>query len=109
MNTNNLQTFLDKYEIVDGPSRDLLFDALKYRYDQEQHIRAYFDVKNSRPGSLKFIFRLAVSALKHADTSGHFFNLSGACILPNGKYYECEAHYNAKTRTGWIGILPNWD
>lgn len=120
MNTKN-ET---RYDIVNGPNRDALFDNCKYAMDKGINIPVEFDVAfgytkpKDDPGCV--YIKMAVSnvrivAIEHEDGSGNSFNLRGLCsanlkpIGPNGpvakRAYKFEAYYNAKTRKGTIKFI----
>ena len=75
------------YEIFDGPSRDRIFDACKYAYD-EDHIRLDFKVAICYNSSINDPFRVAlpmyvtdvrITKVEHKDSSGLKLNLAGNC------------------------------
>lgn len=107
------------FDIVDGPSRDTLFDACKYAYSKAAQVPVYFGVvfgqmpKNHPdcgahlPMSIKDV---KITGIEHEDGSGESFNLHGYCnadlnfMSEDATYatYKFEAYYNAKSRDGWI-------
>ena len=115
MNTNKT------YDIVGGPSRDLLFDGCKYAYDRRSNIDVYFSVATGytappeRPDSayvLMDISELRIAGIEHESGSGESFNLHGYCKLNEKplatgillKPYKFKAYYNARTRKGTISF-----
>ena len=76
------------FDVFDGPSRDRLFDACKYAYDDEDEINLNFKVAicyrghlndRDRKGLPMCIIGMRLIEVGHKDDSGHKFNLSGNC------------------------------
>ena len=115
MNTNG-----KNYDIVSGPSRDMLFDAFKYAYDKTAIVQVQFDIAigysntNSGMGYYKMKSKdFKIVSIEHEDGSGYSFNLRGYCSADTRfrardavEYatYKFKAYYNAKTRKGYITL-----
>ena len=98
MNTSNITL-----SIVDGPSRDLIFDSMKYAFESEIPI----EFKIAREDSSLIKTRdTEVHTIQHEDGSGHRFNLEGYLdIKIEGEGYlprRFNAFYDTKTRRGSI-------
>ena len=117
MNTNG-----KSFEIINGPSRDTLFDAVKYAFDKSAIIPIQFDVTSNRAivesgqdyNSSTRAKDLEIVYIEHEDGSGHSFNIYGRCSIDakfNSGYrviyerYKFRAYYNAKTRKGFICLV----
>lgn len=103
-----------EFKIVDGPSKDRLFDACKYAYDARVKFipRIEIAVGYDGPGYIPArIKQLKLTGIEHEDGSGQSLNLFGNCL---GNFsdnplegeemfsYNFHAYYNAGTRTGKI-------
>lgn len=111
------------YDIIGGPSKDLLFDACKYAYNAlPTNIGLYFSVVKGyttpvdNPGCayvLMDISDIRIVGIEHEDGSGESFNLHGYCNINEKplaaglllKSYKFKAYYNAKTRKGTISFF----
>ena len=111
-----------EFEIVNGPSKDLLCDAFKYAYNKaaritiEFSIAAGYTMPPEHPSSAYVPAKIGgfiISSLEHEDGSGESFNIRGYCkadiakLFGEGtfKAYKYEAYYNTKTRKGTIALL----
>ncbi len=105
------------YDIVGGPNRDVIFDAMKYAYDNlripiEFRIAKGYSASKDDPGSVAFLLKtqnIQIHTIQHEDGTGYNFNLKGFIDIAftTGEYYtpcKFEAHYNAKTRKGTITV-----
>ncbi|MBO4276255.1 hypothetical protein J5868_00915 [Candidatus Saccharibacteria bacterium] len=119
---NTKKTVADKerqYKIVYGPSKDALFDACKYAHDKHSHVSVQFSIeigytlppeKSEAAYILKTIKNIKLNGIEHEDGSGESFSLYGYCITNLGssgteskdESYGFTAHYNARTRNGFI-------
>ncbi|MBR0133841.1 hypothetical protein IJM16_01075 [Candidatus Saccharibacteria bacterium] len=114
MNTNESNR---RFEIVNGPSRDLIFDACKYAHSRDVGIKVDltiafgYTMPKGTPGS--GYLRMAISEIlivgvEHENGSGDDLNIAGYCranlesIGRDLKPYKFKAHYNSKTRKGTI-------
>ena len=101
--------------ITDGPSRDLIFDAMKYCY--ETRIPLEFKIVKENPASEdnKTVTTTEVGTrdveihtIQHEDGTGFKFNLEGYLdvkIAEEGYVpRRFKAFYNAKTRKGTISF-----
>ena len=99
----------DGYSIVNGPSRDRLFDSFRYNYDSEK-ITVCFSVEvgyttppdDPRGASIWKEVIATVSGLEYEDGSGEKFNVSGHCvgIVEHGSTFK--AFYDSKRRKGHL-------
>lgn len=120
MNTNTTERL---YEIMNGPSRDTLFDACKYAYAKNGKVTIDFVVAvgytmpEGHPGRAYIPMKLTdivIAGIEHEDGSGESFNLHGYCraalnISKPYTYTYCRfrGYYNAKTRIGTISFNEN--
>ncbi len=109
MNTKNKEWTL--YEIISGPKKDLLFDALKYAYDDNCDIRISFKIeyKDSHDRLYGEYAPLLVEdvkllSLEYVDGPENSFDLRGYCSI-NFEPYSFKACYNARRRTGVIKLF----
>ena len=120
----NINSTEDRYlDIIAGPSKDRLFDACKYSYDDETRVPVEFSIAlaytkpKKDPGALclmKKVTDLTISGIEHEDGTGDSLNLHGYCeanLTPYDdvegiKHYSFRAYYNAKRRTGFITFIP---
>ena len=107
--------------IEKGPSKDRLFDAMKFTYDQDVDIPIQFYVvvgysaPVDHPGCMVFyagIKNLRITSLEYEDGSGDSFNIRGFCdtnadTRTNSTYEHCKfkAYYNTVTRKGSMEFL----
>ena len=116
-----MDTKIRNYDIVAGPSKDMLFDACKYAYNKTAKLTINFTVAagytmpKNNPGCAYMempITDIIIAGIEHEDGSGESFNLHGYCRAnlnyfgEDGDYrpYKFEAYYNARTRKGCIGF-----
>lgn len=118
MNTKEITTF----EITDGPSRDAIFDSMKYNYEARIPLEfkivkgRYVPKGNSTPAAILLETRnIEIHTIQHEDGTGFKFNLEGYLDIkigegegytPSALYVPrtFKAFYNAKTRKGNITI-----
>ena len=100
-----------QFNIVDGPSRDTLFDACKYAYDKKTEIFVNFKAAKGytqHPDSPKCAYiplelsGITIANISHEDGSGHKFNLSGYCHTKEFSRVGFKAYYDTKRREGYI-------
>lgn len=120
MNTKRTERIFD---IVNGPSISLLFDACKYAYDRVITIPVNFTVvlayiapkdNPSRAYIAMPISDIVIAGIEHEDGSGSSFNLYGYCkanldtidMKMARTPYKFEAYYNVRSRKGTIIFLP---
>ncbi len=101
-------------KIADGPSRDLIFDAMKYNY--ETRIPLEFKVVREESASEDNLFKkmetigirdVEIHSIQHKDGTGFKFNLEGCLDVKVEEGYvprTFKALYNAKTRKGTISF-----
>ena len=113
----------NRYEIVAGPNKDVLFDACKYAYNEHAHVVVVFVVAigytmaRANPGCACIQMQLSdvkICGIEHEDGSGESFNLHGYCKANLDSFrgtnavrrpYRFEAYYNTKTRKGSITFI----
>ena len=110
------------YDIIGGPSKDLLFDACKYAYNKSAKITVDFTVVigySSTKDDPKCAYLpmsitdVKVNALEHEDASGDKFMVRGFCkadlTIHNGdadyKPYKFRSYYDTKSRIGCITFV----
>ncbi len=113
-----MDTNSKSFDIINGPGRDVLFDAFKYAYDKNSVISTSFTVALSgiktRSGECFQIKTkdYKITSIEHEDGSGQSFNIRGYCsadIRLGAKeqiyeWYKFTAYYNARTRMGYISL-----
>lgn len=116
MSTNEKKEWT--FDIVGGPSRDRIFDACKYAYDDGEDgcipikFKVALDIAKG-PCDITDVIPLYMSDFKvneigHEDGSGHSFNLGGYCKADLG--FDIGNNYDAYyIRTGYHkgGRLPH--
>jgi len=116
MNTTAEKTL---YDIIDGPNRDMLFDACKYAFSDTAKVEIRFAVAKgytkpkSHPAAAFLPVRtkdVVITQIQHEDGSGESFNLVGFCktdVERELEFKPCnfEAYYNTKTRNGKISFF----
>ena len=113
----------NRYEIVAGPNKDVLFDACKYAYNKHAHVAVDFVVaiaytmprSNHGYACLQMqISDIKICGIEHEDGSGESFNLHGYCKANLDSFgttkavrkpYRFKAYYNARTRKGSITFI----
>lgn len=112
------------YEIMNGPSRDTLFDSCKYAYAGNAKVAVDFVVAigytmpKGHPGRAYIPMKLTdivITSIEHEDGSGESFNLRGYCradlIIRAGSTtysnYHFRGYYNTKNRTGTISFYES--
>lgn len=118
MNTNETR----KFDIVAGPSKDMLFDACKYAYNKRVRLLVNFDIAigytmpREDVGCVYMsmvISNIRICSIEHEDGSGEHFNLRGYCKADLNSFerksnllvytsYKFVAYYDSKSRKGWI-------
>ena len=76
------------YKIYDGPGRDRLFDAIKYKCDKDAKVTVNFSVAIAYSGNPAAptsaaipmaIKEISINSIAHEDGSGQSFILEGYC------------------------------
>ena len=100
--------------IANGPSRDRIFDSMKYLEGGRSPLRVAFEVSTfsgiGTPISIQGEEELCVTicAIEHEDGSGNSFNLRGTIISGGHKSgHEFRAYYNTRSRKGKMVIDSN--
>ena len=111
-----MATNLTTYSITDGPTKNLLFDSLKYAYSDDEHITMYptFSINSkmtvgSGASSLFIIHKinLKIVGIRHEDGSGKSFIFEGYVTGGDERYGRnklVSGYYNARTKKGNIEI-----
>lgn len=110
MSINEMVTF----GIVDGPSRDAIFDAMKYNYETRlpldfKIVKGDSISEDGRSGSKDIlgIRDIEIHTIQHEDGTGFKFNLEGYVDIKVEQGYiprRFKAFYNAKSRKGAISF-----
>ncbi|MBP5647874.1 hypothetical protein J6X04_01115 [Candidatus Saccharibacteria bacterium] len=103
------------FNIIGGPNRDNLFDAMKYAYEIKIPIK--FDIvagytapvgNPDRHALLLDVKNIQIHTIQHEDGSGYSFNIYGYIDVkePNGYYspYNFYIYYSARSRKGSIRL-----
>lgn len=95
--------------IESGPSREELFDALKYAYDKKRDFKVSFTgVHVRQSGSVRSnisrgTFTATINGIQHEDGSGQSFIIyAQTSVKELGGLTEF--YYNARTRTGRVNV-----
>ena len=121
MNTQKAVT--KRYDILSGPSKDLLFDSIKYAYSKNVIVELDFGIAAAYTAPVEIdpcaeaikmkTKNFRVTSIMHEDGSGESFIISGYCTAdicpPYGKIviykpYKFEAYYSTKRRKGSIAF-----
>lgn len=99
-----------KYNIENGPSRDRLFDAAKYAF-QDHGMMVTFTVKECQGSGRIKIFgtKKSVAAIilviGHENCSGYSFNVQAHVDMEgDGIYFLANIYYNAQNRSGTLSV-----
>lgn len=102
---------VESVQIKTGPSREALFDALKYACDKENPHTVEFEGFYGRDGdpvrAAQMRFRMCVQGIRHEDGSGLSFIVKGHIIGKSRFPGMKEFYYNARTRTGYMRLTPH--
>ena len=92
------------FKIINGPSRDRIFDVCKYTHDQNAVVAAVFEVEiGSRNSTVEIT---TISMLQHECGNGESFNIEGTIDVPwLCKNYKFKSYYNSKSRNGHMKII----
>lgn len=107
----------EQYNILNGPSKDLIFDALKYAYDKKIIVPIWFKVvKDFSPlgttiGQIH-LSGIRLKSIEYGDGAADKINICGYCKAnlespdKNGPHspYGFKALYNTRTRSGYISF-----
>ena len=111
-----------KYDIVDGPSKDTLFDSCKYacskngsRVTVDFRVAIGYTMPVNDPCCAYVpmaIKNIRIMGIEHEDGSGESFNLTGYCDANLESYrgtkevdykpYSFKAYYTSKRRHGFM-------
>ena len=105
------------YEIVDGPSRDRIYDAIKYVYEMEIPTKFVivegYSAPPEDPNAVVFALKtrdVIIHQIQHNSGTGFDFKLEGSLdAMPSSDTswhpYTFQAYYNAKSRKGNIRLF----
>ena len=99
-----MDTKMITLRITDGPSRDMIFDSMKYLYETRIPLEFKF-TKEETPGEVVKTRDIEIHTLQHGDGTGYRFNLEGYLdVKAEGGYIprRFKAFYSAKSRKGTI-------
>lgn len=93
-----------KAQIGDGPSREALFDALKYACDKETPHRVVFSLSDGTTCTAQ------ITGLRHEDGSGESFIVTGTVLsltrgrnrISVGGRSHLLGYYNTRKRRGFL-------
>lgn len=93
-----------EFKIINGPSRDRLFDVCKYTYDQDAFITAMFELKGETKREVEIT---SINTLQHESGNGESFNIEGIVNVPwlNKTCERFSAYYDSKSRNGHLKII----
>lgn len=104
----NKKFFGNTFTIIDGPSRDLLFDCLKYAFDKNQRVLATFKTKDDKTGAEE-ILSCRLLSIEHESGDLDSFNLKGMYFNPaQREWKKFESFYSSRHRNGWFGTVMDW-
>lgn len=100
------------FDIVDGPNREAIFDAMLYTYEAKIPIDFNIVLGYTAPPSdptaaahMLGMKNFQIHSIQHEDGSGYSFNLEGYADVRNGSGYtpcKFKAYYHARSRKGHI-------
>lgn len=100
-----------QYLIIEaGPSREELFDALKYACDKEREFKVTFtalqvrQVGKIRQNSRRGKFTARIIGLMHEDGSGQSFIIDAYVSVKGLENKVVKFYYSAKRRTGHLDV-----
>ncbi len=112
------------FDVVKGPSRDLIIDAFKYAYEKDVDLHPDFSIvqfyvghptdNSKRMATYMPAKNFRITGIEHEDGSGESWILKGACDadLDNVSYtnanlthYGFRMYYNSKRREGTISFI----
>lgn len=98
------------FTIIDGPNKDLLFDAVKYAYSQQVRVNTNFTISiDPKLANVCFIKKMRrIVGVEHEDGSGDSFNIHGyvlVCLFGKDVEARFRAYYNTRTRKGTFSVV----
>ena len=95
-------------QIKSGPSREALFDALKYAFDKEnphaEEFSGFYGLEGDPIRAAQMRVKMQIQSIQHEDGSGFSFILKGYTVGINRRPGMIEFYYNARTRTGYMPL-----
>ena len=121
------KSVVNRYDIIDGPSKSSLFDACMYVYNKDAKIAVNFTISQGYSNDTNDATRLYlplpvtninITGIEHEDGSGESFILKGYCNADRDyllrrdntyryRYSRFSAYYNAKNRKGTFTLITN--
>ena len=106
------------FSVFGGPSKDELFDAMKYQYDDNFHAEIAFmfgsmfpitfDSVQYYPDSIIATKNIVIDEIKYMNSSGYKLLIKGrmhAKMVLSYELYSFDAIYNTDDRTGSIRLI----
>lgn len=112
------------YDVTNGPSREMLIDALKYAYAKDVNLHPEFSIiqyyvghptdNSKRMAAYMPAKNFRITGMEHEDGSGESWMLKGVCdadldgvsdINPDLIHYGFKMYYNSKRREGVITFI----
>lgn len=126
MNTTS-KSVTNRFSIINGPSKSVLFDSCQYCYSKDVKVHIDFAIPQGYSSHSNDAVKLylpmqitdiAITGIQHEDASGESFNLEGYCkvdidyhIRNDGvcryQYRRFTAYYNSKSRKGAFTLVSN--
>lgn len=89
-------TKVEQLRVMDGPSREELFDALRLRHEQRTIV---FKLKHpGAPGVLRPMSAIIIGITAESD-NGHYWNVTGTFVTP-GHIAPFDMFYRTNDRNG---------
>ena len=90
-------------KIIDGPSREDVFNVCEHGYDKRYIINTTFTVSPAE--GRKIAFKIdAIDSIRHQEETGHDFIISGKCTADCFYGRKFIARYSTSSRTGYIEV-----
>lgn len=88
-----------RYEILDGPKKEIIFTAFEHAYDEDVQVTMKFAAQT--PSAKDTVIKVTeLYGLSHEDGSGHRLNLDGGCVV-HGCGTKFRMFYDAMEHTGY--------
>ena len=89
---------IERLNITDAPSRDRLFDSMKYSYDRDDKIICEFTLEDGH------VYGIEIEGLFHEDGSGHSFGFYGRLVSYNRRDSKQQAYFPSTKLfvRGWV-------
>lgn len=98
------------YNIINGPNRDAIYDAMKYQYEIKIPIKFMIEKSHNSDGTTNLMTtrNLIIASIEHESGTGYDLNLAGFIdVMVNESWhpYRFKIYYNVKTRKGHITLI----